>query len=158
MKVKTVKPRQVEDGSSAIPRRRNVSHRAPDRPLRSGARLSHATLRRWHAMLKAAAKQPRAASSLANVEDIAADIADLLGPCVDPDHVPDARVQARGFVVTMPDGSEKEFRLAAQAAEAYGVKRESLIVMLSRNGGMCQRVEVTPSGGVVVRKVRRAYA
>lgn len=120
--------------------RRQPSSRAPEAVrLRSGVTLSFPTLRRWHGALAKALASPRSASTALSLTDMAADIAALLGPAMDPDHVPEARPIVRGYTLRRPDGTEQHITTSAEAAKLLGLTPNSLRVMLSRGGGEYKR-------------------
>lgn len=152
-KPETASPDQLTDNS----RRQTSTRGAEPVRLRTGVRLSYGTLRRWHADLEAALASPRAASTAKRLADMAADLSALLGPCADPDFVPERQLQAVGYEVTYPDGSERTFRTALEVARVLGVTPNSLKVMLSRNGGSYRRTYPIGSG-VETWSVRRIYA
>lgn len=132
--------------------RRQLSGQAPDAVrLRSGVTLSFPTMRRWHATLNKALASPRGASTAHALADMAADIAALLGPAMDPDHVPEVKPLAKGYVLTMPDGTEHTLLTSTDAAKRLGLSPQSLRVYLSRGKGTY--VRKTPDGAITLRRI-----
>lgn len=147
-------PETVTTFAGETKTRRQPSGRAPDAVrLRSGVTLSFRTLRRWHTTLSKAIASPRSASTAHALTDMAADIAALLGPAINPEYVPTVRPRTTGFKVTRPDGTEQRYALGVDAAKAFGVTRGSLGVLLSRSGGV---YSVTREDGTW--SIQRTYA
>lgn len=119
------------------------SARGPGRPRKAASQDMHVKLtlgqmRLLHDTLQAALDAPRAVETQRLAGDAASWIKGLLGPLADPDYVPPPTHVSVKYAVTGWNGVELTYDTLQAAAQAYGVKPQSLNVALSRGGGECR--------------------